>query len=108
MVTYTSIDSDSEKYKISALLIKGKYCMPSLSIKIKDGSIEYWDNIRFLYFNLLPHLKKEKINDEIYATIPIEDNKILLELFTEAIKLNFFGELLDEEKKDIGEILSKF
>lgn len=92
MYTYTSINTDNDNYKLSAILHNGVYDMTSLDCKdVNDETIFCWDNDEWLINELYPMLTGDKpFDSETEESLPIEDIAEVLELFNEAIKLGFF------------------
>lgn len=95
--TYTTIETDDSKYKLSALLINGEYKMTSLEIPKEIDNDNYWDNPDYLLNSLLPFLqkKKDKIksDDKSYKLIPKDRRREIKKLIKEGVKLGFFKNL---------------
>jgi len=94
MITYTTISTDEDNYKLSALMTDNGYEMPSLEILIDGEEIAFWDNDNFLYKNLYPQLMGEcddkNAKEYINQNIPEDDYNDLLELFNKGIEMGFF------------------
>jgi len=91
MNKWTIISSDDESYQLSAIIIKGKYTMPSLIFNLDGEEVECWDNDYYLYKTVYPYLKGEEESDELDKVF-CNVKETVLELFEEAIKTGFFHE----------------
>jgi len=109
MIIYTTISTDEDNYRLSALMTDNGYEMPSLEILLDGEEIAFWDNEIFLYNTVYPILKGKKEDTEIIDTIPEDDHKELLELFEKAEKMGFFDYMKKNDShfdENIGEDFS--
>lgn len=93
--TYTTIETEDGKYKLSALLNDDlEYCMTALEVPQEVCSTTLWDNDRYIIKSVLPFLKKkyDKIesDDDSYKRIPKDRRKEVKQIIKQGIKLGFF------------------
>jgi hypothetical protein len=92
MIIYTTIVTDEDDYRLSALLTDKGYEMASLQFLLDGEETGFWDNDIFLYETVYPYLKGEKTSEDekLKNEIPPDDHGDVLELFEKGIELGFF------------------
>ncbi len=86
---WTVISTSDDSYNISAIIVDDKYKIPSLNFNIDGKCVDCWDHEEYLIKTVYPYLKGE-ISDENLDEYFSNLKPDILELFEEAIKMNFF------------------
>lgn len=90
-----TLASENGSFQMNAFISKktDKHTMPSFAIMRDDpGKSRYWDNDDFLMKELLPFLLHMPPMSKLWDDISKEEIPEVLEIFQEAIKLDFFNE----------------
>jgi hypothetical protein len=94
MIIYTTIVTDEDDYRLSALLTDKGYEMASLQFLLDGEETGFWDNDHYLYNTVYPYLKGEMKNEELEVEIPPADCNAVLELFKKGEEMGFFENLM--------------
>jgi hypothetical protein len=96
MNVYTTILTDDEDYELSAIMVDGKYVMPTLQVNSLFTGIDSWDNEEYLVKQVYPYLKTGEPCDDLDDVFS-EVREDVLALFDKAIELGFFKDLKAKE-----------
>lgn len=93
MRNLTLLQTEDEKYTMSAEMINDKYENVSLTVETSEGDEDIWDNDEWILSELYPTNLYDDYSEEIKSIIPLEDFGKILDLFFKAEKLGFFNYL---------------
>lgn len=100
LIVATTIETFNPRYKLSALLIDGKHKMAALEITKADGKREFWDNVDYLYGELISVLRLESPDiEDISDSIPRKDFGEVLAILEKGRELGFYYEYKPTEEK---------
>lgn len=100
LIVATTIETFNPKYKLSALLMDGKHKMAALEIVKPDGKKEFWDNVDYLYGELISVLRLESPDiEDISDSIPRCDYGCVLSILEKGLELGFDYEYKPTEEK---------
>lgn len=99
MVIYTTISTDDDNYRLSAIIGKDGYEMASLEFRMDGEMTDYWDSDQYLYHQVYPFLMGKNVDIKIHMDlddiIPSEDRPVLLELFKKGDEMGFFKNIMN-------------